>query len=183
MENVHGKEILLQYVTVKVPGQKPRGSRVVVSNEDQMNSQETNISIANNASHFGSDKKSSEKVLLTGFERIKESITTNEEAESPEKNPIEASNGKKRLRKLKNNGVKLNPDAEGKLKRLSFRKKHVLLFYIFSCIDLDNCEFHIVSLDNRQWQFETTSVEERDLWINAIEQQILSSLQVSGFEL
>lgn len=155
MENVHGKEILLQYVTVKVPGQKPRGSRVVVSNEDQMNSQETNISIANNASHFGSDKKSSEKVLLTGFERIKESITTNEEAESPEKNPIEASNGKKRLRKLKNNGVKLNPDAE----------------------DLDNCEFHIVSLDNRQWQFETTSVEERDLWINAIEQQILSSLQ------
>ncbi|TRY68726.1 hypothetical protein TCAL_06823 [Tigriopus californicus] len=135
MENVHGKEILLQYVTVKVPGQKPRGSRVVVSSEDQINSQDTNISIANSTSHFGSDKKSSEKVLLTGFERIKESITANEEAESPEKNPIEASNGKKRLRKLKNNGVKVNPDAE----------------------DLDNCEFHIVSLDNRQWQFETTT--------------------------
>jgi len=29
MSNVHGKEIPLQYVTVKVPGQKPRGSRTV----------------------------------------------------------------------------------------------------------------------------------------------------------
>lgn len=31
MNNVHGKEIPLQYVTVKVPGQKPRGSRTVNS--------------------------------------------------------------------------------------------------------------------------------------------------------
>lgn len=27
MDDSHGKEISLQYVTVKVPGQKPRGSR------------------------------------------------------------------------------------------------------------------------------------------------------------
>ncbi|CAB0010562.1 unnamed protein product [Nesidiocoris tenuis] len=29
MEDVHGKEIPLQYVTVKVPGQKPRGSKTI----------------------------------------------------------------------------------------------------------------------------------------------------------
>lgn len=29
MEDVHGKEISLQYVTVKIPGQKPRGSKTV----------------------------------------------------------------------------------------------------------------------------------------------------------
>lgn len=29
MEDAHGKEISLQYVTVKVPGQKPRGSKTV----------------------------------------------------------------------------------------------------------------------------------------------------------
>ena len=29
MEDIHGKEISLQYVTVKIPGQKPRGSKVV----------------------------------------------------------------------------------------------------------------------------------------------------------
>ena len=40
-------------------------------------------------------------------------------------------------------------------------------------------EFHIVSLDNKQWLFEAASVEERDEWVSAIEQQILNSLQVS----
>ena len=39
-------------------------------------------------------------------------------------------------------------------------------------------EFHIVSLDNKQWHFEATSAEERDEWVAAIEQQILNSLQV-----
>ena len=39
-------------------------------------------------------------------------------------------------------------------------------------------EFHIVSLDNKQWHFEASSVEERDEWVQAIEQQILNSLQV-----
>lgn len=29
MDDVHGKEISLQYVTVKVPGQKPRGSKTI----------------------------------------------------------------------------------------------------------------------------------------------------------
>lgn len=31
MEDVHGKAISLQYVTVKIPGQKPRGSKTVNS--------------------------------------------------------------------------------------------------------------------------------------------------------
>ena len=40
-------------------------------------------------------------------------------------------------------------------------------------------EFHIVSLDNKQWHFEAATVEERDDWVQAIEQQILNSLQVN----
>lgn len=32
MDDVHGKEIPLQYVTVKVPGQKPRGSKSIITN-------------------------------------------------------------------------------------------------------------------------------------------------------
>lgn len=31
MDDVHGKEISLQYVTVKVPGQKPRGSKSIIT--------------------------------------------------------------------------------------------------------------------------------------------------------
>lgn len=44
MEDVHGKEISLQYVTVKIPGQKPRGSKTV--NTSSMNESFVNFSIS-----------------------------------------------------------------------------------------------------------------------------------------
>ena len=47
---------------------------------------------------------------------------------------------------------------------------------IFS--ESDIFEFHIVSLDNKQWFFGASSAEERDEWVQSIEQQILNSLQV-----
>ena len=37
-----------------------------------------------------------------------------------------------------------------------------------------------MSLDNKHWFFDATSAEERDEWVAAIGQQILSSLQVSS---
>lgn len=43
--------------------------------------------------------------------------------------------------------------------------------------DSNNFEFHIVSLDNKQWHFEASSCDERDEWVSAIEQQILNTLQ------
>lgn len=46
MEDVHGKEISLQYTTVKVPGMKPRGSKVVGgSGGDQLTSDMTSLSL------------------------------------------------------------------------------------------------------------------------------------------
>jgi len=50
---------------------------------------------------------------------------------------------------------------------------------MFTLVDTDGYEFLIVSLDNKQWQFEANSSEDRDEWVAAIEQQILNSLQVS----
>lgn len=51
------------------------------------------------------------------------------------------------------------------------------IFFVFSA-DYDGFEFLIVSLDNKQWRFEAASIDERNDWVAAIEQQILSSLQV-----
>ena len=34
-------------------------------------------------------------------------------------------------------------------------------------------------MDNKQWHFEASSCEEREEWVQAIEQQILSSLQTN----
>lgn len=41
----------------------------------------------------------------------------------------------------------------------------------------DGNEFVIVSLDNKQWHFEAANCDDREGWVSAIEQQILSSLQ------
>lgn len=43
----------------------------------------------------------------------------------------------------------------------------------------EDCEFIIVSLDNRQWNFEATNSEERDGWVVAVEQRILACLQTN----
>ncbi|KAF7491540.1 Putative Arf-GAP with GTPase, ANK repeat and PH domain-containing protein 7 [Sarcoptes scabiei] len=48
--------------------------------------------------------------------------------------------------------------------------------------DSDGNEFIIVSLDNKQWHFNANNNEEREEWISAIEQQILSSLQNSEYD-
>ena len=76
----------------------------------------------------------------------------------PSTNPkYESHNGKKRSRRLKNIGTKNGDTGD----------------------DFDGNEFVIVSLDNKQWHFNATNTEDREEWICAIEQQILSSLQNS----
>lgn len=86
MEDVHGKEISLQYVTVKVPGQKPRGSKTIMSLSSSSSStnhhhhhsssngisdhmSNMSISISNVQSK---DKRMADKVMLTAFELLKE---------------------------------------------------------------------------------------------------------------
>lgn len=41
----------------------------------------------------------------------------------------------------------------------------------------DSFEFIIVSLTGQTWNFEATTYEERELWVQAIESQIFASLQ------
>ena len=144
MVNVHGKEISLQYVTVKVPGQAPRGSavRTVPTMGNGLSNGHTNGGV------------SADKVTLTGYEALKEA-SGGEEAPTEGKHSGDTPNIKKRHhRRIKSAGVKGGGDAEE-----------------------DAFEFVIVSLDNKQWQFEAGSAEDRDEWVQAIEQQILSSLQ------
>lgn len=159
MEDVHGKEIPLQYVTVKVPGQKPRGSRTI----SQANGGHDALSVITNFHH--KEKRSSDKVLLTAYEILKEPgrIPNNDDSLIIPTNPllangtdlkVETPNVKKRHRRIKSSSVK-NHDYD----------------------DTDGYEFLIVSLDNKQWHFEAGSSEERDEWVTAIENQILQTLQ------
>lgn len=53
----------------------------------------------------------------------------------------------------------------------------LMLWYFCLLEQEENFEFIIVSLTGQTWHFEATSYEERDAWVQAIESQILASLQ------
>lgn len=72
-----------------------------------------------------------------------------------------------------------NPKYEAGLKKRSRKLKSIGTKNSDNADDSDANEFVIVSLDNKQWYFNATSNEEREEWVCAIEQQILSSLQNS----
>lgn len=70
MDNIHGKEISLQYVTVKVPGQKPRGSRSIIPTSNGLSEGLSNLSIS---SYLGKDKRLNDKGMLSAFDVTKDS--------------------------------------------------------------------------------------------------------------
>ncbi len=62
---------------------------------------------------------------------------------------------------------------------ISDEKSYVCYIHVlFSVSDEDNFDFLIVSSSGQTWHFEAQSVEERDSWVQAIESQILASLQL-----
>ncbi|KAG5674558.1 hypothetical protein PVAND_004515 [Polypedilum vanderplanki] len=177
MDNVNGKEIPLQYVTVKVPGQKPRGSKSIITNsaltkkngKNNVNNNETLISESFGALSLLRDK--SDKNFLTPYENVKELGKTSSQSgdessgialsisnsqnlgDSNAKIDSQTPNVKKRHRRMKSSSLK-NNDIE----------------------DPDGFEFYIVSLDNKQWHFEAASAVDRDEWVLIIEQEIFKSL-------
>lgn len=168
MEDVHGKEISLQYVTVKVPGQKPRGSKSIITVAGTNGTSSINDGLST-LSILGKDKRVTEKGLLSAFETVKdpnskylqvsgdEGMLSNSSSFINSENiKMETPNVKKRHRRVKSSGIK-NSEYD----------------------DSDTYEFYIVSLDNKQWHFDASTSEERDEWVAAIEQQILNSLQLN----
>ncbi|GFY40965.1 centaurin-gamma-1A [Trichonephila inaurata madagascariensis] len=145
MDDVHGKEIPLMHTTVKIPGQKPRGSRTPGASSSASSHQVNELaSDLSNLSIAGGVLNGSETQLIPAV---------------PSTNPLlsrlDTPIVKKRHRRMKSTGLR-NMDAMD---------------------DSDDHEFIIVSLDNKQWHFEASSSDDREAWITAIEQQILTSLQ------
>lgn len=80
MSDAHGKEIALQCVTVKVPGQRPRGSKSILTNStltSQVNSywKATNNAIADGIAGLTlqKDRKGGEKLSLSTFDSARDS--------------------------------------------------------------------------------------------------------------
>ncbi|GFR81318.1 ARF-GAP with GTPase, ANK repeat and PH domain-containing protein 1, partial [Elysia marginata] len=163
MEDTHAKEIPLVRTTVKIPGMRPRGSRAVSSsgapNGDMNNSMGFDVPADSQIDNSLIIPNSSITPVIPDQPRTR-----------PERSPMlpklginsssrDTPNVKKRHRRAKSGGVKNSNPGDGD--------------------DSDGYEFVIVSLENKQWHFEAQNGEDRDNWVDAIEQQILSSLQAN----
>ncbi|XP_045534934.1 centaurin-gamma-1A isoform X1 [Papilio machaon] len=178
MEDVNGKEISLQYVTVKVPGQKPRGSKSVITTVPGYNGY-TSFDIHDSIGGLSlgykeKPSRATDKALLSAFDTLKEPASSRQSLASEVE--VGSTNGadkdtphvKKRHRRMKSSGVKKDGDDEGE--------------------SATSCEFTIVSLDGKRWRWEVcagggaagagaAAAAERDAWVAAVEAQILASLQ------
>ncbi|ELT98958.1 hypothetical protein CAPTEDRAFT_219196 [Capitella teleta] len=179
MDDVHGKEITLVRTTVKIPGQRPRAAIRSSSDSGGQNSTAP-TTVAGGKQGLLNKVHDKENVLLTAFDDGGAVVIPNASLNPPDGDPallhddfppgsappppqtpgskIETPNVKKRHKRAKSSAKNLDNSQDA---------------------DSDGYEFVIVSLDNKQWHFEAQSIDEREDWVLAIEQQILCSLQMN----
>uniref|UniRef100_A0AAY4B6L8 Arf-GAP with GTPase, ANK repeat and PH domain-containing protein 3 n=1 Tax=Denticeps clupeoides TaxID=299321 RepID=A0AAY4B6L8_9TELE len=166
MQNIHGKEIDLLRTTVKVPGKRPPRAVATVA---PTASPKTN--------GLTKDRSTLQLGIGTtgrGFSLARPPATSSNGTADPascgpamggatsprlEPPPSPHANRKKHRRK-KSTGI-TKPDG------LSAGTEE----------QEESFEFVIVSLTGQMWHFEASAYEERELWVQAIESQILASLQ------
>ncbi|XP_055634991.1 centaurin-gamma-1A isoform X2 [Toxorhynchites rutilus septentrionalis] len=199
MDDIHGKEVSLQYVTVKVPGQKPRGSKSIITNSALTGANLASTAGLNGKSagptagcgsqgntsngltegigglSLAKDRKLTEKVLLTAFDTLREPVKSNSQTSGDEGIVISNSNSQSFIGS-DGNASKLDAQTPN-VKKRHRRMKSSGVGKNNEYDDTDGFEFYIVSLDNKQWHFEASNSEERDEWVSVIEQEIFKSLQ------
>ncbi|XP_060049530.1 arf-GAP with GTPase, ANK repeat and PH domain-containing protein 1 isoform X7 [Erinaceus europaeus] len=152
MQNIHGKEVDLLRTTVKVPGKRPPRATSACA---PIASPKTN-GLAKDLSGLHVSPSPDTGIGESVCSSPSLSGTASPKLEPP---PSPHANRKKHRRK-KSTG---NFRADGLAGTAEEQE--------------ENLEFIIVSLTGQTWHFEATTYEERDTWVQAIEGQILASLQ------
>lgn len=198
MQNVHGKEIDLLRTTVKVPGKRPPRAVATVAptaspktnglTKDRSGLQlgigNTGASHSNSStsltggSMFSKDSLHQRSFSVSSADQWNEAINTSTtsgasngmgdpnnsnlgSATSPKLEPPPSPHAnRKKHRRKKSTGI-TKPDG----------------FSTGNEEQEDSFEFIIVSLTGQTWNFEASTYEERELWVQAIESQIFASLQ------
>nr|KAF6336081.1 ArfGAP with GTPase domain, ankyrin repeat and PH domain 1 [Myotis myotis] len=178
MQNVHGKEIDLLRTTVKVPGKRPPRATSACA---PISSPKTN-GLSKDMSSLHISPNSDTGLGDSVCSSPSMSSTTSPKLDPP---PSPHANRKKHRRKKSTSNFKadgLSGTAEAKRKAWKLNRVGSLRnIYSSSSTNTEeqeeNFEFIIVSLTGQTWHFEATTYEERDAWVQAIESQILASLQ------
>ncbi|XP_033715369.1 arf-GAP with GTPase, ANK repeat and PH domain-containing protein 1 isoform X3 [Tursiops truncatus] len=151
MQNVHGKEIDLLRTTVKVPGKRPPRATSACA---PISSPKTN-----------------------GLSKDMSSLHI-----SPNSGNVTSAPGSQMASGVSLGSFNSRPDG---MQQRSYSvssadqwsEATVIANSAISSEQEENFEFIIVSLTGQTWHFEATTYEERDAWVQAIESQILASLQ------
>jgi Arf-GAP/GTPase/ANK repeat/PH domain-containing protein 1/3 len=187
VDMVHGKEIRLQHVTVKIPGQKPTGLRSAQVSLDRLpsasaattesmdkthnnNNNNTDNNAVNSAALLGQDSQ----LVVTSCS----SSSSSDECEKEvgvvafdeggnKKTVVEANSGK--TPKRKRHRLSDDGGSEAAVAAAGSSSNNSSMF-----------ELVIVSLESRQWQFQLCSQEEGEEWVAAIQQQIHTSLKAGS---
>ncbi|XP_068052793.1 arf-GAP with GTPase, ANK repeat and PH domain-containing protein 1 isoform X7 [Anomalospiza imberbis] len=152
MQNVHGKEIDLLRTTVKVPGKRPPRATSACA---PISSPKTN-GLSKDMSSLHISPNSGNVTASTSVSQMASGISL----------------------------VSFNSRPDGLHQRSysvssadQWSEATVIANSGISSEIEENFEFIIVSLTGQTWHFEATTYEERDAWVQAIESQILASLQ------
>ncbi|KAJ8390181.1 hypothetical protein AAFF_G00109200 [Aldrovandia affinis] len=180
MQNSHGKEMDLLRVTVKVPGKRP--PRAVISCAP---SPGVNGLVKDVASSEGGGTAPSSAGLLTvdegggaipsqwgvkGVKRCPSSLSNKEQSMDP---AIEAVASPPTTK----DHIPSSPATDRKKHRRKKSMNQKGDLAIGQAEEEENSDFIIVSSTGQTWHFDAQNLEERDAWVQAIESQILASLQ------
>ncbi|KAF7668055.1 hypothetical protein LDENG_00034910 [Lucifuga dentata] len=205
MQNVHGKDINLLRVTVKVPGKRP--PRAVApagpspvpasSGVNGLNKETTadntstvpqlcpsTLSVADDRSG-GLSPQGGDRGLQhcpSSLSAKAQSVDALEGTASPfaGKDPGQSSPMSDRKKNRRKKSMNQKGDAavgQAEAKRKMWKLKSFGSLRNINKTEEENADFIIVSFTGQMWHFEAPSLEDRDSWVSAIESQILASLQ------
>ncbi|XP_047664962.1 arf-GAP with GTPase, ANK repeat and PH domain-containing protein 1-like isoform X2 [Tachysurus fulvidraco] len=178
MQNVNGKEIDLLRVTVKVPGKRP--PRAVPSSAPPPGLNGT-FQGEQTADDTCSDDGAGAYGQRTPFTLSSVHNIDIEGVLNPTlmKEPSTSPTADRKKQRRKKNVTQRSESTLGhaEAKRKMWKIKSFGSLKNINRTDDENCEFLIVSSTGQTWHFEAQSSEERDLWVQNIENQILASLQ------
>ncbi|KAM3603874.1 uncharacterized protein V6R79_003356 [Siganus canaliculatus] len=201
MQNVHGKEIDLLRTTVKIPGKRPPRAVATVAptaspktnglTKDRSTLQlgigntgaphsNSSTSLQTGGSVFGGSKDGMHQrsFSVSSADQWNEAINTSTSSGAPNgmSDPANSSMGSA-------TSPKLEPPPSPHANRKKHRRKKSTGITKPDGLSAgneeqeDSFEFIIVSLTGQTWNFEASTYEERELWVQAIESQIFASLQ------
>uniref|UniRef100_A0A4W6CGC7 Arf-GAP with GTPase, ANK repeat and PH domain-containing protein 3 n=1 Tax=Lates calcarifer TaxID=8187 RepID=A0A4W6CGC7_LATCA len=195
MQNVHGKEIDLLRTTVKVPGKRPPRAVATVAptaspktnglTKDRSALQlgigntgaphsNSSTSLQTGGSAFGGSKDGMHQrsFSVSSADQWNEAINTTNGMSDPANSTVGSATS-----------PKLEPPPSPHANRKKHRRKKSTGITKPDGLSAgneeqeDSFEFIIVSLTGQTWNFEASTYEERELWVQAIESQIFASLQ------